>query len=414
MSQSFQQIASSVKENCKPFVDIAQGKNISYTQAILESVTDYSDREKYQHADVSKHILASDGLRTSTVGRSVASPVKDFEKAYQQNFLFDYWDSRYDRGFYQVPGPMQAQFNDPSTLSGMTAGEAWRLFTDMQPRLAVLEPDIPMTAIVNFNVPSASLAGRIPEIIIRNSTPQEMEEGAAPKKGVVKFRKGTVDMDKSGILLEISRESSDNQDVSVDIVGMFMERAGVEDEIQMVNGLIKIVKDKEKVGDITLDVKTINLGVASADMTGRHILEIQAAFGRGKRADRVLGKKAEVLDYVDALARAFGQGAGTYGSQDGTTTAGQLTSQPVLINAQSRPTLAGYLDGQDATDAGLENNKLYLIDSRNTLGVLTHQNDPYTAENVDVIRAVHQHVLTRWHAGFLQVDAPIAEVTFAP
>lgn len=412
MSLSFQQVASSVKENCVPFVDIAKGKNISYTQAILESVTDYSDRENYQHADVSKHILASDGLRTATVGRSIASPIKAFEKAYQQNFLFDYWDGRYDRGFYQVPGPMRAQFNDPATLSGMTAGEAWRLFTDMQTKAAVLEPDIPMTSIVNFNVPSMSLAGRIPEIVFRNATPQEMEEGAAPKKGTVKFRKGTVEMDKSGILLEISRESSDNQDISVDVVGMFMERAGVEDEIQIVNGLAKIVVDQEANG-VELRVVEINIGVTSEVLTGRHILEIQGAFGRGKRADRVLGRKKEVLDYVDALAKAFGQGAGTYGSQDATTTAGQLVSQPVLINSQSRPTLAGYFDGQDATDAGVEANKLYLIDSMNTLGVLTYQNDPYTAENTDVIRAVHQHVMTRWHAGFLQVDAPIAEVTFA-
>ena len=396
---SFQQVAASVKENCEPFVAIAKGKNISYTQAVYEAVQDYSDREKYQHADVSKHILASDGLRTVTVGRSIASPIKEFKRAYQQNFLMDYWDGKYDRGFYRVPAPMQAQFEDPSTLSGMTAGEAWRLFTDLQPKLAVLEPDIPMTAVVNFSVPSRSLAGRIPEMTIRNSTPQEMEEGAAPKRGIVKFRKDTVNMEKAGILLEISKESDDNQDISVDVVGMFMERSGVQDEIQIVNGIVKLAAEDTGENVIELDLE---LG-ANDDITGRKILDIQAVFGRGKRADRVLGVKADVLDYIDALSRA-------YPMQDRVTAAAAAISQPPLINSMSRPTLAGYLDGQDATDAGLAVGTLVLIDSMNTLGVLTYQNDPYSAENFDVIRAVHQHVTTRWHAGFLQVDAPIAKV----
>lgn len=396
---SFQQVAASYKENCKPFVEIAQGKKISMTQAIHEQIADFSDREKYHHKDIEKHILATDGLRTVTSGRNYASTIKEFKYAYQQNLLMDYWEKKYDRGFYRVPAMMKQNFEDASTLSGQTAGEAWRMYTDIQPKLAVLEPDIPMTAIVNFSVPSRSLAGRIPEITITNATPQEMSEGAAPKKGIVKFRKGSVEMEKAGILLEISRESDDNQDIGVDVVGMFMERSGVQDEIDIVNGLIKLVTAA------TVPAR-LNINVGNNELTGREILDIQSVFSRGKRADRVIGGKNRVLTYVDALSKA-------YVMQDRTTAGAAAISQLGLINAMSRPTLAGYLDGTDATDAGIADDKLYLIDSMNTLGVLTYQGDPYSAENFDTIRAVHQHVVTRWHAGFLQVDAPIATATFA-
>ena len=414
MSQglSFQQVASSYKQNCKTFVDIANGKNISMTQTLHNSITDFSDREKFQHADVSKHILANDGLSVVSYGRNIASPVCDFKHAYQKNLLVDRWDDAYDGKLYRMP-PMHLlqQFNEAgASLTGLSPGEAWRLWTDIQPKMAVLQADIPLTALVNFRVPSRSLAGRIPEIVIKrmDADPEDMDEGAPPKRGRVGFRKGSVEMQKAGILLELTKEFRENDDIGVDVVSMFFERVGVVDEIEIVSAMIKIAKDaagaaKEKAGGGKYNMND-----------PRDILELQSVFGRGKRVDRVFGKKKPVLDYIHGVGKAYGSGQNTYGPAGGAAGGGRYIADPALINAQSRPTMAGYLvDGEgagerDATNAGLtDDGELLLIDSMNTLGMLTYQGDPYEAENFDVVRAIHQHVLTRWWAGFNQVDAPI-------
>ena len=217
-------------------------------------------------------------------------------------------------------------------------------------------------------------------------------------------------MDKAGILLELSEEMEGNDaPYGVDLVSMFMERAGVDDEIEIVAEVIK--KAKEAAGTAE------PIGA----MTGRQILEMQSVFKRGRRADRFVGTKKAILDYVDALSRA-------YVDQDTMTRGATSVAQPMVINSMSRPTLAGWLDDEadttgpnqghnDAEDAGFNvtnKNEILALDSMNSMGLLTYQGDPYQAENYDVIRNVHQHVTTRWHASYVQVDAPLKIFTVAP
>ena len=160
------------------------------------------------------------------------------------------------------------------------------------------------------------------------------------------------------------------------------------------------------------------------ELNGRNILEMQSVFKRGRRADRVVGTKRAILDYVDALSRA-------YADQDTMTRGAASLAQPMVINSMSRPTLAGWLDDvtdtagpnkghNDAEEAGFtvgtgadQSHELLLLDSMNSMGLITYQGDPYMAENFDVIRNVHQHVTTRWHASYVQVDAPLAIYTIA-
>ena len=412
---SFAEALSSVKENCEPFVSMANEECMDFSEAVFSAVNETSDVQNYKPRDVIKHTFAADGIRLVSHGRSQASIIAKFKHPYQKNMLTEYWDGRYDRKFMRRPPMVPTQFNEAGYQTGLTPGEAWRLYTDIQPKMAVLEPDIPLSALTTTTFPSNSKIARIPEIKITraDASQEEMEEGALPKRGRIKFAKTSEEMTKAGILLELSDEFQDNDaPYGVDLVSTFMERAGVDDEIDIVAEVIK-------------DAKT-GAGTAKADLTlsGRNILEMQSVFKRGRRADRVVGTKRAILDYIDALAKA-------YADQDMSTTAAQGLSQPMVINSMSRPTLAGWLDDvastedvdkgrNDAEDAGFvvgtgndQSHELVFLDSMNSMGLITYQGDPYSAENFDVIRNIHQHVTTRWHAVYTQVDAPLAMFTIA-
>ena len=409
---SFSEAISSVKENCEPFVSVANEECIDFSEAVFQAVNESSDIQKYQPRDVIKHVFSADGLRLVSGGRSIASPVNKFTKAYQKNFLIDYWDKKYDRKLFRMPPMIPTQYNEAGYQTTLTPGEAWRLYTDIQPKIAVLEPDIPLSSLVMTSFPSNTKIARIPEISINRSDAslEEVEEGALPKRGRIKFGKTSEEMTKAGILLELTEEMQGNDaPYGVDLVSMFMERAGVDDEIDIVAEVIQ--KAKTAAG-------TPRNGTTELSLTGRNIIEMQSVFKRGRRADRVVGPKKAVLDYIDGLSRA-------YVDQDGSTRASQSMSQPMVINSMSRPTMAGWLDDVDSTekvdmgrndagDAGFdttEKNELLWIDSMNSLGLITYQGDPYSAENFDVIRNIHQHVTTRWHASYVQVDAPLAIFT---
>ena len=365
--------------------------------------------------DVIKHIFAADGLRLVSYGRNIASPIIKFQHAYQKNLLMDYWDKKYQRKFMRMPPIPQVQFNEVGTQTSLTPGEAWRLYTDITPKVAVLEPDIPLASIASTSFPSMSKIARIPEITIsrNDASMDDVEEGALPKKGRISFRKSAEEMDKAGILLELSDEMQGNDaPYGIDLVSTFMERAGVDDEIEIVAEVIK--KAKTAAGNAIKDL----------ELTGRNILEMQSVFKRGRRADRVIGTKRAVLDYIDSLSRA-------YEDQDNITRGATALAQPMIINSMSRPTLAGWLDDvadtkgpneghNDAQEAGFvvgtgddQGHELLWMDSMNSMGLITYQGDPYQAENYDVIRNVHQHVMTRWHASYVQVDAPLAIFTIA-
>ena len=403
---SFSEALSSVKENQKPFVSIANEESIDFSEAVFQAVNKTEDVQKYTPRDVIKHLFAADGLRLVSYGRNIASPINKFKEAYQKNLLMDYWDKKYERKFMRMPPIPQMQFNEVGTQTSLTPGEAWRLYTDITPKVAVLEPDIPLSSIVSTSFPSMSKIARIPEITIsrNDAAMDDIEEGALPKKGRISFRKSAEEMDKAGILLELSDEMQGNDaPYGVDLVSVFMERAGVDDEIEIVAEVIKKAKAQATV-----------VGGTAKELTGRNILEMQSSFKRGRRADRVLGTKTAVLHYVDGLSRA-------YGDQDTMTRGAASLAQPMVINSMSRPTLAGWLDDvadtagpneghNDAEDAGFDvanKNELLWLDSMNSMGLITYQGDPYQAENYDVIRNVHQHVMTRWHASYTQVDAPL-------
>lgn len=402
---SFAQALSSVKENLKPFVDAANGQKIDFSEAVFQAVTDTNDRQKFQPRDVIKHIFSQDGLRVVSYGRNIASRIVDFKTPYQKNFLIDYWDKKYERKFMRRPPMTPVQYDDAGYQTSLTPGEAWRLYTDITPKIAVLEPDIPLSSIVTTSFPSMSKVARIPEIVISRDdvSYEELEEGAMPKRARLRFRKSSESMEKAGILLELTDEFQGNESpYGVDLVSAVMERAGVDDEIDIVAEVIKKAKAKATVNS---DAKPLS---------GRNILEMQSSFKRGRRADRVIGTKTAILNYVDGLGRA-------YGDQDTMTRAAASLAQPMVINSMSRPTLAGWLDDvadtsgpnaghNDAEDAGFDvasKNELLWLDSMNSMGLITYQGDPYMAENFDVIRSVHQHVTTRWHASYVQVDAPL-------
>ena len=263
-----------------------------------------------------------------------------------------------------------------------------------------------------------SKVARIPEIVISRDdvSYEEMEEGAMPKRARLRFRKDSASMEKAGILLELTDEFQGNESpYGVDLVSAVMERAGVDDEIDIVADVIKkaVAAAKTAQGGNAID---------KAALTGKKILEMQSVFKRGRRADRFVGPKTAVLNYVDALSRS-------YADQDTMTRASMALAQPMIINSMSRPTLVGWLDDvadtsgpnkghNDAEDAGFlvgnnQKNELLAMDSMNSMGLITYQGDPYMAENFDVIRNVHQHVTTRWHASYVQVDAPLALFTVA-
>ena len=412
---SFSEALSSVKENCEPFVAMANEECMDFSEAVYSAVNDTNDVQKYQPRDVIKHTFAADGIRLVSHGRSQASIIPKFKHPYQKNMLTEYWDGCYDRKFMRRPPLIPAQYDAGGYQTQLTPGEAWRLYTDIQPKMAVLEPDIPLASLVSTTFPSNSKIARIPEIRIRrnDASMEEIEEGALPKKGRIGFSKTSEEMTKAGILLELSDEFQGNDaPYGVDLVSMFMERAGVDDEIDIVAEVIK---------------KALTAaGAAKADLAlnGRNILEMQSVFKRGKRADRVVGTKRAILDYIDALSKA-------YPDQDLNTRGSQAMAQPMIINNMSRPTLAGWLDDvtstddvdkgiNDAQEAGFtvgtgddQSHQLLWMDSMNSMGLITYQGDPYSAENFDVIRNIHQHVTTRWHAEYMQVDAPLVVFTIA-
>ena len=410
---SFSEAIASVKENCEPFVSLANEECMDFSEAVFQAVNDSNDIQNYQPRDVIKHVFSGDGLRLVSHGRSQASSVNKFKSAYQKNFLIDYWDRQYDRKLFRMP-PMAipTQFNEAGYQTSLTPGEAWRLYTDMSPKVAVLEPDIPLASLVTTTFPSNSKIARIPEITItrRDAEMEELEEGALPKRGKIRFGKTSEEMTKAGILLELTDEMQGNDaPYGVDLVSVFMRRAAVDDEIDIVAEVIT----KAKASGLLIDLTDSTL-----TLTGRNILEMQGTFKRGRRADRVIGPKKAVLDYVDGLSRA-------YLDQDSMTRGAQTMAQPMIINNMSRPTLAGWLDDVDSTqevdkgrndarDAGFVSggnvvrDELLWIDSQNSMGIVTYQGDPYSAENFDVIRNIHQHVTTRWHASYVQVDAPLA------
>ena len=412
---SFAQALSSVKENLKPFVDAANEQKIDFSEAVFQAVTDMNDRQKFQPRDVIKHIFSQDGLRVVSYGRNIASRIVDFKTPYQKNFLIDYWDKKYERKFMRRPPMTPVQYDDAGYQTSLTPGEAWRLYTDITPKIAVLEPDIPLSSIVTTSFPSMSKVARIPEIVISRDdvSYEELEEGAMPKRARLRFRKDSAAMEKAGILLELTDEFQGNESpYGVDLVSAVMERAGVDDEIDIVADVIK--KAKAAAGNAKDDL----------ELNGRNILEMQSVFKRGRRADRVIGTKRAILDYIDALSK-------NYEDQDTTTRGAAMVAQPNVINSMSRPTLAGWLDDvadttgpnkghNDAEEAGFtvgtgddQSHELLWSDSMNSMGLITYQGDPYMAENFDVIRNVHQHVTTRWHASYVQVDAPLALYTIA-
>ena len=415
---SFAEALNSVRQNQEPFVAAANEQSIDYSEAVFQVVNKTEDVQLYNPRDVIKHLCAIDGLRLVSYGRNQASPIFAFKHAYQKNLLMDHWEKRYERKFMRMPPLPQIQlqqFNAAGTQTSLTPGEAWRLYTDISPKVAVLEPDIPLASLATTTFPSNTKVARIPEITItrNDASMDDMEEGALPKKGRIKFSKSSEEMDKAGILLELTDEMQGNDaPYGVDLVSVFMERAGVDDEIEIVAEIIK--KALAAAGNAIKDLA----------LSGRNILEMQSVFKRGRRADRVVGTKRAVLDYVDALSRA-------YVDQDTTTRGAASLSQPMVINSMSRPTMAGWLDDvedakgpneghNDAEDAGFvvgdgadESHQLLWLDSMNSLGLITYQGDPYQAENYDVIRNVHQHVMTRWHQSYVQVDAPLAIFTIA-
>ena len=412
---SFAEALSSVKENCEPFVAMANEECMDFSEAVFSAVNDTNDVQKFQPRDVIKYTFSQDGIRLVSHGRSQASIIAKFQKPYQKNMLTEYWDGRYDRKFMRRPPMVPTQFNEAGYQTALTPGEAWRLYTDIQPKMAVLEPDIPLSSLVMTAFPSNSKIARIPEISIKRSdaSMEEVEEGALPKRGKIRFAKSSEEMTKAGVLLELSDEFQGNDaPYGIDLVSLFMERAGVDDEIDIVADVIK----KALAGAGTV--------VADLVLNGRNILEMQGVFKRGRRGDRVVGTKRAVLDYVDALSKA-------YPDQDMSTTGAMGLSQPMILNSMSRPTLAGWLDDKDSTedvdkerndaqDAGFtvgtgddQSHQLLWMDSMNSMGLITYQGDPYSAENFDVIRNIHQHVTTRWHAEYVQVDAPLAIFTIA-
>lgn len=406
---SFSEVINSVKENQEPFVAAANAESIDFSEAIFQAVNKTEDVQKYTPRDVIKHMFAIDGIRLVSYGRNIASPIVKFKEPYQKNLLMDYWDKKYQRKFMRMPPIPQVQFNEVGTQTSLTPGEAWRLYTDITPKVAVLEPDIPLASIVSTSFPSMSKIARIPEIVIsrNDASMDDTEEGALPKKGKISFRKSAEEMDKAGILLELSEEMQGNDaPYGVDLVSMFMERAGVDDEIEIVAEVIKKAVEA---------AKTAQGGNAESigALTGRLILKMQSVFKRGRRADRFIGPKTAVLNYIDALSRS-------YSDQDTMTRGAASLAQPAILNSMSRPTLAGWLDDEadtsgpneghtDSIDAGFAaaDNELLALDSMNSMGLITYQGDPYQAENYDVIRNVHQHVMTRWHASYVQVDAPL-------
>ena len=412
---SFAEALSSVRENQEPFVATANEESIDYSEAVFQVVNKTEDVQKYSPRDVIRHIFAADGLRLVSYGRNIASPISKFKEVYQKNLLMDYWDKKYQRKFMRMPPIPQVQFNEVGTQTSLTPGEAWRLYTDITPKVAVLEPDIPLASVASTTFPSMSKIARIPEITISraDASMDDLEEGALPKKGRISFRKSAEEMDKAGILLELSDEMQGNDaPYGIDLVTVFMERAGVDDEIEIVAEVIKKALDAAKAAQG-------NSAEAIGALSGRKILSMQSVFKRGRRADRFFGPKTAVLNYVDALSRS-------YGDQDTMTRGAASLAQPMIINSMSRPTLTGWLDDEadttgpnaghtDSVDAGFDgaNNELLALDSMNSMGLITYQGDPYQAENYDVIRNVHQHVMTRWHASYVQVDAPLRLFTVA-
>lgn len=413
---SFAEAIDSVKANNEPFVSAANEQSIDFSEAVFQVVNDTNDRQKFEPKDVIKHIFSGDNLRLVSNGRNIASKLVEFTEAYQKNLLMDYWDKKYQRKLMRMPPMAQFQFNEASTQTSLTPGEAWRLYTDITPKMAVLEPDIPLASIASTSFPSNSKIARIPEITItrQDASQENIEEGEAPKKGRIGFRRSAEEMDKAGILLEMADEMQDNDaPYGIDLVSMFMERAGVDDEIEITAEVIR--KALAAAGARPADDDVIML-------TGRNILDLQSSFKRGRRADRFIGPKTAILNYIDALSRA-------YVDQDTMTRGATALAQPMVINSMSRPTLAGWLDDvadasgpnegiNDAEEAGFavgddEKDDLLLLDSMNSMGLITYQGDPYRAENYDVIRNVHQHVMTRWHASYVQVDAPLRRVRVA-
>ena len=142
------------------------GQKIDFSEAVFQAVTNTADRQKYHARDVIKHVFSQDGLRVVSHGRNIASRIADFKTTYQKNFLIDYWDKKYERKFMRRPPMTPVQFDDAGYQTSLTPGEAWRLYTDITPKIAVLEPDIPLASLVTTSFPSMSKVARIPEIVI--------------------------------------------------------------------------------------------------------------------------------------------------------------------------------------------------------------------------------------------------------
>ena len=366
--------------------------------------------QQYMPTNVISDMLMRDDLRVQDSPAGPSSKMNEFKKAYQRALFLDHLEYRYNGRFMtqylnndQVSVAERIQARESSTTaSGFTADRPWRPYNEF-PLMdqSKIEPDIPLNAIVTTTDTSAEIDGRIPEYQTpaANEESPIVEEGADIPLSRIKLGQRTVDMRRIGLGIQYSDIFTANA-VRASALARWVDRRAVRDEIFLVNEALKVVTNGVPAG-----------ATISDPITATDVLEIQTSFRNGNVADRIIGRKSAAIKYAIASRAAIVSTAASATSAPAELGGGigalaELLARPTFANQMSRLEQLYYLNDTDAGEADIDVDRLLLLDSITTIGMLLHSGDPYDRTDFHAQSATERRFFAMWFGFYLQTDAP--------
>ena len=431
-----------LKSNPEEFIVEARERRMSLGGLLQEKCP--TRNASYAHPIVTRDFLARDNLSLRPRGRKPSSTIGDFKTPYQKALLGDHYDDIFQRSFSSEQGYRDYVYSShedrelaaklETRESGM-ALTAFQSHTPFRPRTTgELEYDMYMA-----EVPYADLVRevdvldgidtQIPVVDIPKDEllMRETPQGIDPPRVTIGHKTKQATMYRYAITLSLTDMVANSRNsVLVSAIEREVMWIGVRYDQMFSYKIAKRIMRmaKQSAGGIA--------PVASTQLDAAGIIRMQNSFSDGRMADRVIGAKTPVLDYIAALSAVFGSATRTVGWADGQgSEAHRILSQPILGNRMSRPEKAYYFtdtaaliaeedfagegadtalpDRSGSTDivAADLNDELYWYDSMRALTRLEYVGGVYDQMSMDAPKALHERTFARWLGYYEQEDPSV-------
>ena len=432
-----------LKSDPKFFVQKSQQLNLSLGETLQEECPTMEN--SWNHPVVAKDFLARDELNLKPNGRTPASFVHNFQEPHQRVILADYFDDIWTNSFSGNVRKRQLKFSSPederkaeflkqqegnpyldlsnlsdseikyqlegaSSVAGFEPGTPFRPYDQGDLDFDALEPEIPYADLVqsvdileSFDKQIADYEVPSDEEMMRNTL-----EGVEPPEVRIQIGERTATFRRLAIVITLGdSQMNSNNNIIISTVARLVRNIGIRYDDLVSEELIKLIT---AIKPSAPDENTIDIG---ASPTGANLLEVQYAFTNGKIADRLLGRKSDILMYIDRLGSAYGG----YGTAPAGSAAGSILAQPRIGNNMSRPQICYFVPNADVGSGNkfpsMADSVLNAFDSMQTATRMEFTRGEYMSEDFDGVKAIHQRTFAKHLGYYLRKDPPYENFEYA-